>query len=127
MSLSIFNMAPEKLEQYRADHKRLLLEHTRFGRAVHEVRMDHPVLERAEFDTIPIVKQLKDRAWQQIGSSGSGNHFVEFGVVAITDVHNEFGLPVGEYVGLLSHSGSRGLGANIAQHYTRLAKELCKL
>lgn len=127
MSLSIFNMAPEKLEQYRADHKRLLLEHTRFGRAVHEVRMDHPVLERAEFDTIPIVKQLKDRAWQQIGSSGSGNHFVEFGVVAITDVHNEFGLPVGEYVGLLSHSGSRGLGANIAQYYTRLAKELCKL
>ncbi|MEO7080401.1 MAG: RtcB family protein [Flavobacteriales bacterium] len=127
MSLSIFHIAPEKLQQYRADHKRLLLEHTRFGFDVHEERMDHPVLERAEFNTIPIVKQLKDRAWRQIGSSGSGNHFVEFGVVAISDAQNEFGLPVGEYVGLLSHSGSRGLGANIAQHYTKLAKELCKL
>ncbi|MGB3869042.1 MAG: RtcB family protein, partial [Flavobacteriales bacterium] len=63
----------------------------------------------------------------QIGSSGSGNHFVEFGVVAITDTRNEFNLPVGEYLALLSHSGSRGLGAGIAQHYTRVAKELCKL
>jgi tRNA-splicing ligase RtcB len=127
MCLSIFNIAPEVMERNRADYKRLLVEHTRFGRSVHEKRMDDPVLERTEFNTIPVVKHLKDRAWTQIGSSGSGNHFVEFGVVEITDAGNEFKLPVGNYLALLSHSGSRGMGAGIAQHYTRVAKELCKL
>ncbi|QQR87973.1 MAG: RtcB family protein [Flavobacteriales bacterium] len=127
MCLSIFNVAPEVLRSHRTDHKRLLSEHTRFGRAVHEKRMDHPVLDRDEFSTIPVVKHLKDRAWSQIGSSGSGNHFVEFGVVEITGANNEFDLAPGSYLALLSHSGSRGLGAGIAQHYTRVAKELCKL
>lgn len=127
MCLSIFHIAPEVMEQNRADHKRLLVEHTRFGRAVHEKRMDHPVLEREEFNTIPVVKHLKGRALMQIGSSGSGNHFVEFGVVEIADAANEFKLPLGRYLALLSHSGSRGLGAGVAQHYTRVAKELCKL
>lgn len=32
-----------------------------------------------------------------------------------------------KYVALLTHSGSRGFGATIAGHYTKLAKELCKL
>ena len=34
------------------------------------------------------------------------------------------GLPSGRYVALLSHSGSRGTGAQIAQHYSRLARSL---
>ncbi len=127
MCLSIFHSAPEVLEKDHAKFKQLLTDHTRFGRAVHEKRMDHPVLERSEFNTIPVVKHLKDRAWMQIGSSGSGNHFVEFGVVEITDAQNEFKLPLGNYLALLSHSGSRGMGAGIAQHYTRVAKDLCKL
>jgi tRNA-splicing ligase RtcB len=33
----------------------------------------------------------------------------------------------GKYLALLSHSGSRGFGATVAGHYTKLAKELCKL
>ncbi|MEM6830714.1 MAG: RtcB family protein, partial [Bacteroidota bacterium] len=36
-------------------------------------------------------------------------------------------LPKGKYLSVLSHSGSRGLGANIARHYTRLAMDTCKL
>jgi tRNA-splicing ligase RtcB len=127
MCLSIFNITPDVLYTHRDDHKRMLIEHTRFGRAVHEKPMSDAVLERSEFDTIPVVKHLKDRAWRQIGSSGSGNHFVEFGVVEITDAQNEFKLPLGNYLALLSHSGSRGLGAGIAAHYTRVAKEVCKL
>lgn len=127
MCLSVFNIAPEVLATHREDHKSLLVEHTRFGRAVHEKPLRDDVLERSEFDTITVVKQLKDRAWRQIGSSGSGNHFVEFGVAEITDAQNEFGLPVGPYLALLSHSGSRGLGAGIAAHYTRVAKERCRL
>ena len=37
------------------------------------------------------------------------------------------GLPEGNYMALLSHSGSRGLGAAIAMHYSRIAREVCKL
>ena len=70
---------------------------------------------------------MKDRAAAQIGSSGGGNHFVEFGITEIKDENNEFNLPLGKYLALLSHSGSRGFGANIARHYTRLAMEICKL
>lgn len=40
---------------------------------------------------------------------------------------NEWGLSAGKYLALLSHSGSRGLGAEIARHYTRVAKQVCLL
>jgi tRNA-splicing ligase RtcB len=52
---------------------------------------------------------------------------VEFGLVDITDASNEMGLAVGQYLGVLSHSGSRGLGAAIAQHYTKIAMDKCQL
>jgi tRNA-splicing ligase RtcB (3'-phosphate/5'-hydroxy nucleic acid ligase) len=84
------------------------------------------VLDRKVFDEIKILNKLKGRAAMQIGSSGSGNHFVEFGLVAIPQ-NNMWSMSPGNYVAALSHSGSRGLGAEIARHYTRLAKELCLL
>jgi tRNA-splicing ligase RtcB len=37
------------------------------------------------------------------------------------------GLPAKTYMALLTHSGSRGLGANIARHYTQVAMNTCKL
>src|SRR5262249_4999093 len=65
---------------------------------------------------------LKDRAWAQLGTSGSGNHFVEFGALTILD--DAVGLARGIYLALLSHSGSRGSGAQVAAHYSRLAQDL---
>lgn len=67
------------------------------------------------------MKNLHGRAWKQLGSSGSGNHFVEFGVVEVVEKDVVLGIEAGNYVGLLSHSGSRALGANIANHYTKVA------
>ncbi|MGB3849023.1 MAG: RtcB family protein [Tunicatimonas sp.] len=107
--------------------KQLLNDNTRFGRGVFERPKDDAVLDRAEFQEIKVVRDLKDRAYRQIGSSGGGNHFVEFGVVDLTDAENEFGLPAGKYLAVLSHSGSRGLGANIARHYTKVAMDGCRL
>jgi tRNA-splicing ligase RtcB len=69
-----------------------------------------------------ITARLKDRAWAQLGTSGSGNHFVEFG--ELTVMNEGTGLPEGRYLALLSHSGSRGTGAQIAQHYSTLARQL---
>jgi tRNA-splicing ligase RtcB len=81
------------------------------------------VLDRKEFSEIPMLSNLQSKAMKQLGTSGSGNHFVEFGKVEISDLENPMNLPVGDYVGLLTHSGSRGMGATIANYYTRLAME----
>lgn len=56
---------------------------------------------------------------RQLGTSGSGNHFVEFGLFT---AHNKInGLEAGAYVALLSHSGSRGTGAVVCDHYSKIA------
>lgn len=123
MCLTLYDLKPAFLEQNRTKLKDLLLENTRFGQAAFEKPWDDAVLERPEFKEISVLKKLKQKAVEQIGSSGSGNHFVEFGIVNIIDLQNEFGLPVGEYIGILSHSGSRGFGANIAQNFTKVAME----
>jgi tRNA-splicing ligase RtcB (3'-phosphate/5'-hydroxy nucleic acid ligase) len=52
---------------------------------------------------------------------------VEFGVTRILDEKNELGVAPGEYLAVLSHSGSRNLGATIAKFYTNLAMEKCPL
>ena len=72
------------------------------------------------------LKRLHAKAIRQLGSSGSGNHFVEFGVIELVE-NNRLHLPHGSYAAILSHSGSRSLGANIAQHYTNIAMNKCKL
>lgn len=89
-------------------------------------REDHPILEDSRFQEMDFLRRLRGKAHRQLGTSGSGNHFVEFGIVVLPD-NNIFGMPEGRYVGLLTHSGSRGLGANIAQHFSKIAQESCKL
>ncbi len=130
MALSIFDLPPTWVEQRRQELQHKLLANTRFGGRelfVRGERLDHEVLSREEFRTIPFLRNKLDTAAAQVGTSGSGNHFVEFGVVEITSAHNALGVAPGRYVGLLSHSGSRGLGASIAQHYTGLAMDTCQL
>lgn len=127
MCMTIYDIPTDTLEAKREAFKKLLMNNTKFGQATFKKPMDHEIFERKEFSELSIVRQMKDRAWQQIGSSGGGNHFVEFGMAEITDAINEYNLAPGRYVAVLSHSGSRGLGANIARHYTQIAMEKCKL
>ena len=130
MALSVFDLPARYLAQRTQEARHLLLEHTRFGsgRAWERgQRLDHAVLHSDAFRTIPFLKNKLDRAAEQVGTSGSGNHFVKFGVVEINEATPELGLPPGQYVGVLLHSGSRGLGASIAEHYTKLAKDGCRL
>ncbi len=127
MCMTIYDIPTERLKQKSEDFKKLLVNNTKFGQATFKKPKDHEIFERQEFSELPIVRQMKDRAWQQIGSSGGGNHFVEFGIVEISNAINEYNLAPGQYVAVLSHSGSRGLGANIARHYTKVAMDKCKL
>ena len=128
MCLSIFAIEPSELKKREAYFQRELVANTLFGAGREFAdKSEHEVLDRKEFSEIPMLKILHQKAVRQLGSSGSGNHFVEFGKIEITDVQNPMGVPVGEYVGLLTHSGSRGLGANIANHYTQIAMQTTPL
>ena len=127
MCLTLYDLPSDTLEKKKEDLKKMLINNTKFGQATFKKPKDHAIMERNEFSELSIVREMKDRAWQQIGSSGGGNHFVEFGIVEILSPVNEFNVVPGVYVALLSHSGSRGLGANIARHYTKIAMDTCKL
>jgi tRNA-splicing ligase RtcB len=128
MCLTFYDIAPSYLGGHLDRFKQYLNEHTRFGLGGEfEQPMDDEILSHAAFSEIDIAKKLHYKAARQIGSSGGGNHFVEFGVVEIADEPNELNLPKGNYIGILSHSGSRGLGATIANHYTNLAVAQCPL
>ncbi len=124
MCLSVFDIDPKELE-FRIDYfTRELNEATLFGSGREfKKSTDHEILYRKEFREITILRGLRDRAESQLGTSGGGNHFVEFGIVNITEKDEVLGIDPGKYVGLLSHSGSRAIGANVANYYTKLAKE----
>lgn len=122
MCLSVFDINPQELTQREAYFSRELLEATLFGSGAQFDRAaDHAVMDNELFGQLPLLKSLHGRAWKQLGSSGSGNHFAEFGTVEIAEKDAVLGVEPGHYVGLLTHSGSRALGANIANHYTKLA------
>ena len=125
MRLTVYDVADTALQ---SSHERLieiLEEETSFGIGARfdgrQIR-DHEVMDR-DWGRTQLTRRLKDRARVQLGSSGSGNHFVEWGALEIAE-EEQMGLKPGRYLALLSHSGSRGAGATIAGHYSRLAQEL---
>ncbi len=127
MALSIFETEPDFLEKNRQWLKTVLIQNTRFGTDEFEDRPWDPVLDREEFMEIPFLKKLHKTAIRQFGTSGRGNHFVEFGIVHITMPNNPLNLKPGYYFGILSHSGSRHFGYEIAKHYSALAQQLRNL
>lgn len=128
MCLSIFDINPKELDEKESYYARELNEATLFGAgSMFTEPAEHEIIYRKEFDELGLLKGLQERAARQLGSSGSGNHFVEFGIVEIPAKDEILGIEAGKYLGLLSHSGSRALGANIANHYTKIAKEKRRL
>ncbi|MCA8960361.1 MAG: RtcB family protein [Planctomycetes bacterium] len=122
MKMTVFDLPASTIDDDPDRLTKALERETRFGiGASFEHRRQHDVMDR-DWDSGPITKGVKDKAWKQLGTSGSGNHFVEFGVLTIDDP--DAGLDEGEYLALLSHSGSRGAGATIADHYSKLAMRL---
>lgn len=122
MKLSVFDLPAAAIEERRDRLVRILQRETVFGTgAGFSDPPEHPVLDE-DWGVTPVTEKLFARARAQLGSSGSGNHFVEWG--ALTLERPDLGLPAGQYLALLSHSGSRGAGALTANHYSRLAMDL---
>lgn len=122
MKLSVLDTPPETLETRLGTYTDALEGGTRFGvGAVHETPCDHAVLD-ADWTVTRVTREHKDRAWRQLGTSGSGNHFVEFGLLTVDERVEDLGLDAGRYVALLSHSGSRGAGAAVCSTYSNIAR-----
>jgi tRNA-splicing ligase RtcB len=118
--MTVLDLPVAALTRRRDALVRAIESETRFGVGAEFAgrRREHPVLE-ADWEVSPVTRRMRDRAWAQLGTSGSGNHFVEFGVLTAGD--GTLGLAPGDHLALLTHSGSRGTGAAVCQHYSRLA------
>ncbi len=124
MKLSILDMPVETMEQNFHSYKNSLERGTRFGvGSEHKQPQEHDVMDQ-DWTVTRITRERKDRAWKQLGTSGSGNHFVEFGLFTIANRDEELNLDAGEYVALLSHSGSRGAGAAVCSTYSDMARAM---
>jgi tRNA-splicing ligase RtcB len=122
MKLTVLDMEPDALEKDDSRLEQALVGETCFGvGGTFRKRREHPVLDE-DWGVTGVTRELKDKAWSQLGTSGSGNHFVEFGTLTLEKA--DLGLEAGTYLALLSHSGSRGAGSAVASHFSRIAREL---
>ena len=122
MKMTVLDLPVTSIEEQSGRLKSALDRETRFGvGATFKERHQHPVLDR-DWSVSPVTRQNKDSAWSQLGTSGSGNHFVEFGTFTLE--RPELSLEPGIYLALLSHSGSRGTGNKVATYFSKLAMTL---
>jgi tRNA-splicing ligase RtcB len=122
MKLSVLDMPVESMETNFPAYKNALEKGTRFGVGGEYDRPQHHDVMDEDWSVTRVTRERKDRAWRQLGTSGSGNHFVEFGLLTLSERDEELGLDAGEYVALLSHSGSRGTGSAVCSTYSDLAR-----
>jgi len=121
MKMTVFDRKANTITGQKDRLANIIESETRFGIGANfKQRREHEIMDE-DWTVSPVTQRLRDKAWAQLGTSGSGNHFVEFG--AFSAETNELGLEPGEYLALLSHSGSRGTGAQVCQHYSRVAME----
>lgn len=122
MKMSIFQIDPRQLDIDKRGFIEALNRKTFFGVGVeNNAKYDHPVLYHGAWDYIDVLRDnmATGKAIKQLGTSGSGNHFVEFGVLEVP--YNLKGIEPGIYMALISHSGSRGTGAAVRSTYSDIA------
>ena len=123
MSMSIFEIEPATINSAFTVYQNALKNNTFFGVGVENGgHRDHEVMHEWLWDAVPVLKENKDKARRQLGTSGGGNHFAEFGVLTVPE-NSLLGLPAKQYVALMTHGGSRGTGLAVANHYCAIAKQ----
>ncbi len=123
MKLSVLDVPVDALSGQRQRFEDALNRGTKFGVGVeHSPRQSHAVMD-LDWSVTRITRERKDTAWKQLGTSGSGNHFVEFGELTLPVDDKQLGLAAEQYAALLSHSGSRGAGAAVCSTYSQTAQQ----
>ena len=125
MKLTVYDRKANTLAGQRDRLANILESETRFGMGCSfQQRREHEVMDD-DWTVSPVTQRLRDKAWSQLGTSGSGNHFVEFGSFTVDEEQARAlgpgGPGPGEYLALLSHSGSRGTGAQVCDVYSKRA------
>ena len=127
MCLSIFDLPAATVDNETDMLKGLLLNNTHFGMgSTTKSYFDSSLFDSKAWNETKTVRNLKDKAYAQLGTSGTGNHFVEWGELTVSEGALD-GLPAGNYLALLSHSGSRGFGGSVADYYSKIAMTKTKL
>lgn len=122
MRLTVFDFPANRLAGIRDRLANILETETSFGvGSTFTPRRKHPVMDE-DWTVSPVTKSMRNRAWEQLGTSGSGNHFVEFGAFTVTPENAKtLNMSAGSHLALLSHSGSRGTGAQVCKEYSERA------
>ncbi|MGE3801597.1 MAG: RtcB family protein [Candidatus Kapaibacterium sp.] len=111
--------------------KRAMREETRFGIGAQFGKYDlreHEVMDDPDWNQTKLLIHLKQKGAVQLGTSGTGNHFVDAGILNVGEEGAaELGIEAGEYLAIMSHSGSRGVGAKICDYYSGLAQKITTL
>jgi tRNA-splicing ligase RtcB len=127
MTLTILDLSPEEFTSHRAELAKDMVAVSSFGKGSGfegRERRDHPVMEDPLWNQLPQLRQLKPLAWQQLGSSGGGNHFFDAIIGQVTAPADWLPLEVGRnFVAIMTHSGSRGTGHKLATYYVKLAEQ----
>jgi tRNA-splicing ligase RtcB (3'-phosphate/5'-hydroxy nucleic acid ligase) len=127
MRLTVYESKPIIIGQQPDAFKKALINHTLFGAGRDyspKDRNQHEVMDDKDWEATWLLRKQKDKAYAQLGTSGSGNHFVEWGEFNLAEDDETIGLKSGSYLALLSHSGSRGVGHAVADYYSELAMKL---
>lgn len=80
-----------------------------------ETPVEHELFNEPVWEEIQLLKDLKTKAKAQLGTIGSGNHYVD----VFVDEEN--------YIWVGVHFGSRGLGHTIASHFMQIAGDDVKI
>ncbi len=127
MCLSIFEIHADYIDTETDRLKNILVDNTYFGvGCTTKSYFDSSLFDSDTWKETKLIRGLKNKAYAQLGTSGTGNHFVEWGELTIKDGVLE-NIPEGSYLALLSHSGSRGFGGSVADYYSKIAMTKTKL
>lgn len=126
--MSIFSVGTAYMQNNFRSLTQLLMANTVFGvGAKNKNHLNSMVFDRPEWNATNFIRQHRELAFSQLGTSGAGNHFVEWGILRVGQACPEPHMDKGEHLALLSHSGSRGFGSEVANYYSRLAMERVNL
>jgi tRNA-splicing ligase RtcB len=117
---AIAKVAKKELDRVMTRGAAWAIEHG-YGRPEHlDATEDHGCIPGADPSTVS--ERARERGLAQIGTLGSGNHFLELGVIEEIfheEAAAEFGLEKGG-ITLLIHTGSRGFGYQVCDDYLKV-------
>jgi tRNA-splicing ligase RtcB len=128
MCMSVYDFPVRRFAEYKKQLIEILTGSTVFGIGGEtKEHLDTQLFDSNAWSETRVIRELRDLAYRQHGTSGAGNHFVEWGMLSVPSFDPMLKMPPGEYLALLSHSGSRRFGAEIARIYSEIAKQKLNL